>query len=160
MDKKLILVSLVFLLLATFIVLLLYQDHVKVTANVIKNETVQEIPEDLEVSVGKSFVLKLGQSASINAAGLHIHFLNITEDSRCPINATCIQAGHATAEIEFKKTGGKSAIVRLSNANSNETSTTAELFLYKLKLQDISPYPILNETIPLSNYNITLMITR
>lgn len=160
MDKKLILVTITMFFMVAFLLAMVYKDKIVLTGNVIKNESNSTIIyEDVEAKLGQIFTLREGQAASINSSGLHIHFIDLVEDSRCPTNATCIQAGQAVAEIEFAKSGGKSATIKLSDGSSNNIASSAELFLYKIRVYDISPHPESNVSIPKSDYNITLMVT-
>ncbi len=39
-------------------------------------------------ALGQTFVLALGQSATVTGEGLTITFTDVTEDSRCPTGAT------------------------------------------------------------------------
>ena len=52
-------------------------------------------------ALAQEFTQAPGQSAAIRGEGLHLRFLQVTEDSRCPGDVTCIQAGKASCVIEI-----------------------------------------------------------
>lgn len=49
----------------------------------------------LPVEPGESFVLGVGQSARVVGTGPEIRFDSVSEDSRCPSDATCVWTGNA-----------------------------------------------------------------
>lgn len=51
--------------------------------------------------LGEEFSLSIGQSASIQGEYLEIKFLEVTEDSRCARDVTCIQAGWVRCSVEL-----------------------------------------------------------
>ena len=52
-------------------------------------------------ALGEEFSLSIGQSASIEGEYLEIKFLEVTEDSRCARDVTCIQAGWVRCSVDL-----------------------------------------------------------
>ena len=46
------------------------------------------------------FSLKIGESMSLDAAGLELRFLDVPRDSRCPLDVSCLVAGEAQVVIQ------------------------------------------------------------
>lgn len=66
--------------------------------------------------------LRVGEQKT--AAGrLHINFIEVTDDSRCPVDATCVWAGNAKVKLALSKGTSKTAVVEL---NSNLKPTAIE----------------------------------
>jgi len=49
--------------------------------------------QSTEVLLDKEFSLSVGQTATLKSENMTIRFEGVTEDSRCPIGATCILGG-------------------------------------------------------------------
>ena len=54
-------------------------------------------PTGTEVASGSEFLLRPGESATVEDAGLAVRFDVGASDSRCPADAVCIQLGSAEA---------------------------------------------------------------
>src|SRR5688500_19673376 len=52
------------------------------------------------LTLGEPFELRLGERAAI-AADASLMFVDVASDSRCPIDATCVSAGEALADVLF-----------------------------------------------------------
>ena len=66
-----------------------------------------QLPEaDFYVSPGQPFVLRVGDTAgvAISSAIVLVRFGGVLADSRCPVDATCIQAGAATLLLSVQTT--------------------------------------------------------
>ena len=118
---------------------------------------------DKNPAVGKSFGLGFNQSISIEQANLGVRFVNVTEDSRCPSDVTCIWAGRATAQLDLSMLSNGRDLGRF---NVSETGSTADknssitVNGFTVKLQSIQPYPDSKTRLQLSDYVATLLVTR
>src|SRR5688500_9872470 len=56
-----------------------------------------------EATLHNPFQLKTGQSGYIKSEDLRIKFTEVAEESRCPSDVQCIQAGQFTATINLKR---------------------------------------------------------
>ena len=61
----------------------------------------ESLTEQNNPKLGDSFDLKNGESVSIKNEQLNFQFVNVPEDSRCPIGALCIWAGNAKVVIKI-----------------------------------------------------------
>ena len=57
------------------------------------------------VEPGISFALAPGQTAEVKRSGTRVTFRQVREDSRCPVDVTCVWAGDATVEVVISRTG-------------------------------------------------------
>ena len=58
---------------------------------------------DVEVDLGQQFSLAIGQKARITNENLEISFKEISEDSRCARDVTCIWEGRVVCLLEMTK---------------------------------------------------------
>lgn len=61
--------------------------------------TVEEVTAVKQVELNAPFVLQEGESATLGADGTVVRFDGVTDDGRCPENATCVWEGEATAHF-------------------------------------------------------------
>ena len=75
-----------------------FKPGVKYTAivnDVTETFVAQGTSEPPQPTRGSRFEVALGQAVTIGPDGLQIQFLEVTEDSRCPTDVVCVQAGQA-----------------------------------------------------------------
>ena len=58
--------------------------------------------------LGDEFTLRVGQSAAISELNLWMRFIEVTADSRCPANVTCVWEGDGAVLIEVAPLNGDS----------------------------------------------------
>ncbi len=110
---------------------------------------------DKQVKVEK-FKLNFGQTKSIEAEGLKIKFVNVTEDFRCPADVQCITAGQVTIVINVIKDEQNLGDFSLTKGRNEYLAIDFNGYLMKLIVVD--PYPKVEKEIELSDYVITLSI--
>ena len=114
----------------------------------------------VSASLGREFTMAIDQIAAINTESLNIKFLQITEDSRCPGDVTCITAGKVSCLIEI---GGTDASNR-SRVTITQTGLTDEpgrmTFAGYQLLAKVKPYPTSGKTISTRDYRLVLTVTR
>lgn len=59
-----------------------------------------------QISLGEPFTLQAGEKALFAEDDVEIRFNNVTNDSRCPANATCVRAGEAVAHFTLLEADG------------------------------------------------------
>jgi len=114
------------------------------------------------VEIGQPFDLKINQSAYFQSSELAIKFVNITEDSRCPSDVTCVWEGQASVLVSFNASGGKSAgnfTLTIRGSGSADLSTKA-VNGYLLRLVDVQPYPTSKQKISLSDYTARFVLSK
>jgi len=115
-------------------------------------------PISIEANLDSEFALQVNQSAEIKSEDMKITFLNITSDSRCPSDVTCIWQGQAGIELDVQK-GEVESIVSLSIGG--DSSPEESIFnSYLIQLVDLSPYPISTKNIQPEDYTATIKITK
>ncbi len=114
-------------------------------------------PSGNEVSLGQEFTLSAGQSASIAGENLKIQFIEVMNDSRCPINVTCIWEGRANCLVQF--TQGSTAY-RIVLTEPGLTDRADDMFQdYKVTFH-LKPYPGEVENISKEDYRLQLTIDK
>ena len=115
-------------------------------------------PIIIEANLDSEFVLQFNQSAEIKSEDIKITFLNVTSDSRCPSDVTCIWQGQAGIELDVQK-GEEESTVSLSIGG--DSSPEESIFnAYLIQLVDLSPYPISTKNIQPEDYTATIKITK
>jgi len=108
--------------------------------------------------LSEEFSLFRGQRASIAGENLEIRFQEVTEDSRCPSNVTCIWAGRVTCMVELKQAGSsyRMALTEsgLTSEYSKETYEGYELAFH------VTPYPVAGQKIAKDEYRLHLIVSK
>ncbi|MEW6194169.1 MAG: hypothetical protein AB1521_03315 [Bacteroidota bacterium] len=115
-------------------------------------------PNNNTLSLSKQFDsaavnLNIGESITINQK-FTLKFQNVTGDSRCPIDVTCVWEGNA--EIELVLTNDERTETKVLNTNLEPRSLTFEG--YSIELRTLNPLPRSTIQINPKEYNIDLVI--
>ena len=127
---------------------------------------VKQIPQGSAITgnLGIPFQLKINQVASIESENLKIKFLNITEDSRCPSDEgldyriNCVWAGQATVVVNILKNNQNLGDFSLESRTAD--SAVKNFDRYSIKLTKVEPYPKGGQTIELSDYIVTIIVSK
>jgi hypothetical protein len=103
----------------------------------------------LQARVGEEFRLAVGQAASLEPGPVSIEFLGVVEDSRCPEDVQCIQAGRAVVSLRID--GDE---VRLTVAAPNVANAGG----YALETTALDPYPVSTDDPEERDYVATLVV--
>lgn len=110
-------------------------------------------PKGIEVySLDEEFELKIGERAIINSDGFIVEFMDVPEDSRCPINVACVWAGNGEVQIQFAKRD-----LKLNTYLSPKDTTVSGV---NIKLLSLEPYPEDPVQIDKKNYKVRLLISK
>ena len=106
--------------------------------------------------LGQPFDVTAGTSAVL-ADGLKLTFVRVKADSRCPLDAICIQAGEAIVVLALSQSAGAEAEreVRTTPALSESSYLS-----YVIKLVALAPYPRSTQQIRPEDYVATLTVER
>ncbi|UCC81236.1 MAG: hypothetical protein JSW64_07740 [Candidatus Zixiibacteriota bacterium] len=114
----------------------------------------------ISASLDSSFQLMHNQTAVIEPENLSIKFVNVTEDSRCPVGVECIWAGQAKIEVEIKREDEEPEIIVLTSQAGREELAEMQVKDYFIKLLKVEPPRQKDVELKLSDYNITLIASR
>ena len=102
-------------------------------------------------------VLRAGELRAIESEGIEIGFEEITRDSRCPINAICIQAGEARGYFGIGRVGRQVPFIPFELSTLHPR--TVEIEGYRVTLESVAPSPT-GQPIPPGDYLAELLIER
>lgn len=94
--------------------------------------------------------VRVGQSVLIQ--GVRITLRNIVQDSRCPVDVQCIQAGNVTAEVELQSNTDKD-VVRITSGKSPVLFDT-----FNVSIDMVIPTPSSNKQINQDEYRIVFKV--
>lgn len=114
--------------------------------------------DDVQGFLNEELCLSIGQHASVTGEDLAVSFEEVTEDSRCPSDVTCVWAGRV------------SCLVELTHASSSDRMTLTEPGLtseyakeeyegYQLAFH-VTPYPEVGKQIANDAYRLHLIISK
>lgn len=109
------------------------------------------------VPVGQDFVLRVGQTVLVEGAGFGITFVAVTEDSRCPVDVTCVWAGNATVELKVGMTDAVDTTVTLNTDLEPKATTIGR---HQLRLVALAPVPRSDVRIAAGDYSATLHVEK
>ncbi len=96
-----------------------------------------------------------------------MRFQSVLEDSRCPKNVQCVQAGEATIELIVRVIAAKSSPFRLklgtlpAHSQSTESGVTIQLKQLDPYPEILSPYPgAAQPKIASQDYEATLVVSK
>jgi hypothetical protein len=116
----------------------------------------QASPSGPTVALDQQFVLAPGKLASIAGTGVRVQFVEVVNDSRRPLNATCIAAGDASIAIAAVEDQGSSRYELHTDA-SRKSVTHRDL---RIELMELQPYPDTNRRTDPADYRATLRASR
>lgn len=111
--------------------------------------------------LNKFFKLKVGQSISIPSQDMTVTFAEVTEDSRCPADVQCIQAGQATASVQIEQAGelGEASLTTLPGSILSEDSQMVGD--YVVIMHSLRPYPAeAGSPMDESDYVLIMMVAK
>lgn len=102
-------------------------------------------------------LLTLAPGQTGSAGALTVKFIGVTEDTRCPANAFCIQAGDATVALEAGALGTRRSFeLQVLNPTNRATDVRG----YTIEVEALAPYPFSLDPIKPADYRVTLRVFR
>lgn len=125
-------------------------------------------PRRPPVAFGQPFQLAAGEFVSVKGGIYSVEFVQVVEDSRCPMNARCVWAGNARVAIKVDEfTRGETANTvhafdKTLQLNTSEKFAQSAVFEgntwgIKVELQGLEPMPLAG--VPTKDYVATLVVT-
>lgn len=101
--------------------------------------------------------LRIGESVTVPESGAVVTLDDVTDDSRCPTDATCVWAGDAVVRLSVRSGAGRTGSVALHvSMPGRRVATTAGL---TLALDALEPAPTAGQTIERGHYRARIAIT-
>lgn len=120
--------------------------------------------EALPESTAKSASVAYRQETSVEASGLSLKIdLREVNDSRCPINADCIQMGSVILNFSVSNgTDQEDVSVHFVDGDKNKGSSKFSIGgqNYLLKVSQVLPYPQIAQKPVLTDYNVKVTIEK
>ena len=112
--------------------------------------------ESAHPSLGEEFELAVHQTAQITDENISVTLQEVLEDSRCPVDVTCIWAGLAKVSLQVTVSGHEKELSLSTSPADN--STVFEN--YTFWLIGVRPVPRANQSIDRSAYFVTLRVDK
>ena len=119
-------------------------------------ETSRAQNSDLNNPDVQSVSLGVNKSKQLFDRDLTVRVLMVVEDSRCPENVQCIQAGNAKVRLAVRKGSDPSSIVEVSINGGNPVNVEG----YSIKLDSLTPTPKTSAPIKSKQYVATISVER
>jgi hypothetical protein len=104
-----------------------------------------------------AFSLPLGKSAAVNGTDARITFRRVTEDSRCPVDVTCVWAGDAKIELAVSRNGSGDDVRVLTLTPLNNETSSGDL---RIRFVGLAPAPRQSDGSTPRAYVAQLVVTR
>ena len=123
------------------------------------SRSIPEVVGVLSVQLDQPFTITIDQLAQLTEKELTLTFRDVLEDSRCPSNVECAEAGQARILISVTQMGHTPVTLEMNtNPPLKQDVVTHEDF--QIRLLELNPYPEeIDQHIPVEAYEATLVIT-
>jgi hypothetical protein len=119
---------------------------------------------DLRGNLDEPITMRRGQWLRVNGVPLEVNFLRVAEDSRCPLNATCVRNGDAVIQMLGKSAeGGFDTFQARLPGNTSPTDTTIAWDVwsgYRFRLLKLEPYPRAGVPVDTLSYVATILVRK
>lgn len=120
-------------------------------------ETVGAAGSRQEVALGDTFSLDVGEIEAIAGEPFSVRFVQVEEDSRCPLDTTCVWAGDGVVTLELSSGAGTVTTDLHTNPDFSQSATYAQ---YSVQLLDLEPQRTADQPIGPADYVAILVVTR
>lgn len=107
-----------------------------------------------EVPLETEFTLRVGDSVAVRGTELRLVFVEVSEDSRCPVDATCVWVGSAPVVLAVR--APRDTSLALDGASAPVVAAVGE---WRVELRSLQPAPRAGVPIPAGDYAATLRVT-
>jgi len=102
--------------------------------------------------------LRIGESVTPDGLGATVTLVDVTDDSRCPSDATCVWAGDATVTLRVAAPDAAAATIALHTGQADRGS--AVVAGRRLTLTRLDPLPTAGQPVPREGYRAAIAISR
>lgn len=106
----------------------------------------------VEAAYGERFNLSPGERADVG--GFRVAFARVAEDSRCPQEGRCVQAGNAAAAFAVESDAGSATLT----LHTDREPRRAAAMGYALSLVELRPRPVEGAPPDSAAYEATLVV--
>lgn len=99
--------------------------------------------------------IRFGQQKTTKTGGVTVKFLELIEDSRCPVDVNCVWAGVARIKVALTR-GGKTSEAELNTMDKK----SADFQGYTVTLTDLQPRQSRTSKYAPSAYTATVTVTK
>jgi hypothetical protein len=104
-----------------------------------------------------SLVLRVGQKETV--LGIEITLSSVLQDSRCPIDVQCIQAGAVKVELSLRDLASASSI-KVQKMTVDSTGAPQAFVGRTIMIADVLPAPLSKNQIKMSDYRVRLGVAK
>jgi hypothetical protein len=113
----------------------------------------------VSVQLDQPFTIKIDQAAQLSDSEFILTFQEVLEDSRCPSNVECAEAGQARILINVTQKGLSPTTIEM-NTNPPLKQDVVNYKDFQIRLIALNPYPEdIDQYIPAETYEADLVIT-
>jgi hypothetical protein len=114
-------------------------------------------PTSATQPLGQQFSVKSGETVQVEG-GLSVTFVRVAQDSRCPRDVQCIQAGDGVVVFELQHAGDRVETELHTAPRSGKSQDSIDGF--SVTLVDLAPYPVSTSPTRPEDYVAALVATR
>lgn len=118
------------------------------------------LPTNPSTTLGKEFTLRPGGTATLTDAGLKVKLERVTDDSRCPVDVTCVWAGDAVAQVRLIPAGAPEESKRLHINQGEGRPGEVERGDFVIRFVKLAPTPRSTAPIAPDDYRATFVVQR
>lgn len=95
-----------------------------------------------DYAVNEAIPLSWNEKISVSNDNLHLSFIKVIDESRCPETWKCLWEGEAEIELKVEK-GELSQVIRLKyqGGDCTKCGDSTTVLGYKIKFEKLTPYP-------------------
>ena len=109
-----------------------------------------------KAQAAESIRVQINHQVRAYRSGIKVRFVELVEDSRCPVDVNCIQAGNAKVRVEVSKRGRSKSL----ELDTNSMKGAAIFEGYRFQLRKLTPEPRSNIRINRNGYVATIHVER
>lgn len=107
-------------------------------------------------ALDREFGVREGEQVEVDGGSLTVRFLDVAEDSRCPVGVQCAWAGEGVVVLRLSQAGREPAEVTLRTTPDKDSGTYEG---YLVALRGLDPHPRAGASPP-ETYRATLEVRR
>jgi hypothetical protein len=118
----------------------------------------EKSPVGPTIPLNQRFTLARSEVARVESTEVRVQFTAVTGDSRCPVDAICIQGGDAIVHIQVFDGSAAGSGYDLHTGDSARAAVSHGQM--RIELLELQPYPFSSKTVAPDEYRATLIVTR